>query len=75
MHESISLVNDEDDFCTITCKRMGTCSTSCYTFIYLSERYGHNAPYASELFVMTTLLSGITIPLLSVAAEFLLQLP
>lgn len=29
----------------------------------------------SELFVMTTLLSGITIPLLSVAAEFLLQLP
>lgn len=50
------------------------CPTAATTIMF-ADRYGHNAPYASELFVMTTLLSGITIPLLSVAAEFLLQLP
>lgn len=35
------------------------------TAIMFSERYGKNAKYASEIFVITTILSMITIPLIS----------
>ncbi len=49
-----------------------SCPTAATTIIF-ADRYDQNAPYASELFVMTTILSGISIPLLSILAEHLLR--
>lgn len=48
------------------------CPTAATTIMF-ADRYGQNAPYASELFVMTTVLSGVSIPLLSILAEHLLR--
>lgn len=41
--------------------------------IMFAQRYDRDAYYASEIFVITTLLSAVTIPLLSVVAEGLLN--
>jgi predicted permease len=41
--------------------------------IMFAQRYDRDAYYASEIFVITTLLSAVTIPLLSVVAVSLLS--
>ena len=42
------------------------------TTIMFAERYGRDARYASEIFTVTTILSAVTIPLLSMAAAKIL---
>lgn len=41
--------------------------------ILFAQRYDGDARYATELFVVTTALSAVTIPLLSIPATWLLQ--
>lgn len=48
------------------------CPTAATTIMF-ADRYHQDAPYASELFVMTTVFSAVTIPLLSILAEQLLR--
>ena len=52
---------------------IGVACPSGATTIMFSERYGKNTAYATEIFVLTTLLSLITIPLLSIPAIHFLQ--
>lgn len=47
------------------------CPTGAVSIMF-ADRYGQDAPYASELFVTTTVLSAVTVPLLSVLAEAIL---
>ena len=48
------------------------CPTGATTIMF-ADRYHQDAPYASEIFVMTTAFSAVTIPLLSILAEQLLR--
>ncbi len=48
------------------------CPTATTTVMF-ADRYDQDAPFASELFVLTTLLSSVTIPLLSLFAEQVLR--
>lgn len=48
------------------------CPTATTTVMF-ADRYDQDAPFASELFVLTTLLSAVTIPLLSILAEQVLR--
>ena len=41
--------------------------------IMFAERFGKDSSYATELFVVTTVLSLLTIPLISIPAAFLLK--
>ncbi len=41
--------------------------------IMFADRYHRDAPYASELFVTTTILCAVTIPVLAILAEMLLR--
>ncbi len=48
------------------------CPTGAVSIMF-ADRYGQDAPYASELFVTTTVLSALSVPLLSVLAERILM--
>ena len=48
------------------------CPTGAVTIMF-ADRYGQDAPYASEIFVTTTVLCALSIPLLSIPAEYLLR--
>ena len=52
---------------------IGMACPSGATTIMFSERYGKNTSYATEIFVMTTFLALLTIPLVSIPAAYFLQ--
>lgn len=52
---------------------VGTACPMAAATILFAQRYDGDARYATELFVVTTALSAVTIPLLSIPATWLLQ--